>query len=90
VFGVVGLGALGLLVRGVGPATLLAVLRASARWLPLLFAIDALRVVAEAASTWSLSERVRRRVPIAELARVHLVGFGSRRSCPRGARRARR
>jgi uncharacterized membrane protein YbhN (UPF0104 family) len=84
VFGAAGLVALGLLVRGVGPATLLAILRRSARWLPLLFAIDALRVVAEAVGTWSLSERVRRRVPLAELARIHVVAYAVAMVLPAG------
>jgi hypothetical protein len=84
VFGVVGLGALGLLVRGVGAQTLLAVLRASARWLPLLLALDALRVVAEAAATYAISEPVRRRVPRGELARIHVVGYAVAMSMPAG------
>ncbi len=84
VFGALGVGAIGLLVRGVGAETLFAVLRGSARWLPLLFALDALRVVAEAASTWSLSERVRRRVPVVELVRAHVVGFAVASVVPAG------
>jgi uncharacterized membrane protein YbhN (UPF0104 family) len=83
-FGLVGLAAIGLLVKGVGPAALGGVLRASARWLPLLFAVDALRVAAETVSTWSLSERVRRRVPLAELVRVHLVGYAVAAVVPAG------
>lgn len=83
-FGVVGAGALFLLVRGVGAETLFGILRALARWLPLLFALDALRVVAEAVATWSLSERVRRRVPLAELARIHLVGYAIAMTMPAG------
>lgn len=83
-FGVVGLLALALLVRGVGPRTLFSMLRASARWLPVLFALDALRVVAEVASTWSLSVRVRRRVPVAELFRVHLIGYAIAAFMPAG------
>jgi Lysylphosphatidylglycerol synthase TM region len=83
-FAAMGLLAIGLLVRGVGAAALGSVLRTSARWLPLLFAVDALRVVAEAAATWSLAERVRRRVPLAELARVHLVGYAVAAVVPAG------
>ncbi len=84
VFGAVGLVALGLLVRGVGPATLFAILRRSAHWLPVLFAIDALRVVAEAVGTRSLSERVRRRVPLGELARIHIVAYAVAMVMPAG------
>ncbi len=83
-FGVVGAGALALLVRSVGPATLLSILRASARWVPVLFALDALRVVAEAVATWSLSERVRRRVPVPEVARIHLVAYAVAATMPAG------
>jgi hypothetical protein len=83
-FGVVGFGALFLLVCGVGPETLLGILRALARWLPLLFALDALRVAAEAVATWSLSERVRRRVPCGELARIHIVAYAIAMNMPAG------
>ncbi len=83
-FGVVGATALGLLVRSVGTATLFSILRASARWVPLLFALDALRVVSEAVGTWSLSERVRRRVPTGELARIHLVAYAVAMTMPAG------
>ena len=83
-FGVVGVGALALLVRSVGAATLLSILRTSARWVPVLFALDALRVVAEAVGTWSLSERVRRRVPVLEMARIHLVAYAVAVTMPAG------
>jgi hypothetical protein len=83
-FGVVGLIAIALLVRGVGAATLFAIVRASARWLPLLVAIDALRIVAEGFATCSLSARVRRQVPLAELVRVHLVGYAIGMNMPAG------
>src|SRR5262249_686047 len=83
-FGVVGLAALGLIIRGVGASTLFGILRASARWLPLLFAIDALRVAAEAVVTRSLSARVRRRVPLGELARIHVVGYAVAMTMPAG------
>jgi len=83
-FGVVGAAALALLVRSVGPATLFSILRASARWVPLLFALDGLRVVSEAVGTWSLSERVRRRVPVVELARIHVVAYAVAATMPAG------
>jgi hypothetical protein len=84
VFGAVGLVAVVLLVRGVGAATLLHILRSSARLLPLLFAIETLRVVVEAAGTWSLSARVRDRVPVSELFRVHLIGYAVNAFMPAG------
>jgi hypothetical protein len=83
-FGVVGLGAIALLIRGVGAQALFAILRASARWLPLLVALDTLRVAAEAVATWSLSARVRRVVSIAELVRVHVVGYAIGMNMPAG------
>jgi hypothetical protein len=83
-FGVVGLGALFLLVRGVGLPVLLGILRALARWLPLLFALDVLRLVGEAVTTWSLSERVRRRVPLGELVRIHIVAYAIAMNMPAG------
>jgi uncharacterized membrane protein YbhN (UPF0104 family) len=83
-FGVVGLAAIALLVRGVGAATLLAILRSSARWLPRLIALDALRIVAEGVATYSLSARVRREVPFGELVRVHVVGYAIAMNVPAG------
>jgi uncharacterized membrane protein YbhN (UPF0104 family) len=73
-FGALGLGALGLLVRSVGVGGLVTALRTSARWLPVLFAIQAARVALEAATTFAISERVRQRVRLPALARVHVVG----------------
>jgi hypothetical protein len=83
-FGVVGIGAIALLVRGVGAQALFAILRASARWVPLLVALDTLRVAAEAVATWSLSARVRRVVSVAELVRVHVVGYAIGMNMPAG------
>jgi hypothetical protein len=72
-FALVGAAVLGLLIRSVGPAALLAALRASARWLPLIFALELGRAALEGVGTWSLSARVRARVPLGQLARIHLV-----------------
>jgi hypothetical protein len=83
-FGVVGLGAIALLVHGVGAANLFAILRASARWLPLLVALDSLRIAAETLATYSLSARVRRVVPLSELVRVHVVGYAIGMNMPAG------
>lgn len=74
-FLLVGVGAVVLLVRSVGPAALVAALRSSARWLPVLFALEIGRVALEAFASRSLSERVRRRVSIAQLARIHVVSY---------------
>ncbi len=82
--GVVGLAALAALVRGVGAAQLFGIVRALAGWLPLLIAVDAVRVVAEAAATYSLSEPVRRRVPLGELCRVHIIGYAVSSIMPAG------
>src|SRR5690242_16105735 len=70
-FGVVGLVALGLLIRSAGAESLLRTLRIAARWMPLLIAIDVLRIGCEALGTFYLSRLVRR-VPMGRLARIHL------------------
>ena len=82
--GAVGLAALAALVRGVGAALLFDIVRALCAWLPLLIAVDAVRVVAEAAATYALSEPVRRRVPLGELCRVHLIAYAIGSTMPAG------
>lgn len=69
----VGIAAMALLARSVGAHRLLAIVRASARWLPVLFGLDVLRLGFEAAATWALSARVRALVRLPALCRVHLV-----------------
>jgi uncharacterized membrane protein YbhN (UPF0104 family) len=84
VFALVGAAAIALLVRSVGVAALVAALRASARWLPLLFALEAGRAALEAFATWSLSARVRARVRLPELARAHLIAYAVSMVMPAG------
>ncbi|MFT3768812.1 MAG: lysylphosphatidylglycerol synthase domain-containing protein [Minicystis sp.] len=83
-FALVGAVAIALLVRSVGPAALLAALRASARWLPVLFALELGRVAMEVLATCSLSARVRRRVSVAQLARIHVVSYAVSNVMPAG------
>ena len=83
-FAIVGLGALALLVRSVGPAALVAALRSSARWLPVLLALEVGRVAMEALASRSLSARVRDRVSVAQLARVHVISFAVCNVMPAG------
>jgi len=82
--GALGIAAFAALVRGVGAAQIFDIVRALAGWLPLLIAIDAVRVVAEAAATVALSEPVRRRVPLGELCRVHLISYAVSSTMPAG------
>ena len=83
-FGLVGAGATALLVRGVGPAQLLSILHGSARWMPLLLAIEAARISCEVAATAVLSRRVRERVRLGELLRIHLTGYAASVFLPAG------
>jgi hypothetical protein len=83
-FGIVGAGAAALLVRGVGPSQLVAILRESARWVPLLLAIEAVRILCEVAATAVLSRRVRERVRLGELLRIHLTGYAAAVFLPAG------
>jgi len=82
-FGVIGLIALGLLVRSAGARNLLTTLRIAARWLPLLLALDVLRIGCEALGTFYLSRLVRR-VPMTTLARIHLIGYSVGAVMPAG------
>lgn len=84
VFAVVGAIAMTLLVRSVGPGALVAALRGSARWLPLILALELGRLATEVWLTWSLSDRVRAHVPLAELTRTQVVGYGVANVMPAG------
>lgn len=83
-FALVGLGAMALLVRSVGPAALFAALRSSARWLPVLMVLEVGRVALEAIATRSLSPRVKQRVGLAQLARIHVLAFAVCNVMPAG------
>jgi Lysylphosphatidylglycerol synthase TM region len=82
--GAVGVTAFALLVRSVGPARLGAMLAASARWLPLLLLLEAVRIGCELAATLAISPRVRRAATLAELARIHLVAYAVSVALPAG------
>src|SRR5690348_10446082 len=69
VFGVVGVAALVLLIRSIGAQNLAGTLSLAAPWLPLVLALDVLRMGCEALGTFYLSHRVRR-LPAADLARI--------------------
>ena len=83
-FGLLGAGALALLVRSVGVAGLVTALRASARWLPVLFALEVGRLAMEAATTQVISDRVRRRVRLPQLVRIHVIGYAVAMTMPAG------
>ena len=76
--------ALVLLVRSVGVESFLAVLGASAKWLPVLFALEALRLGTEAVMTYTVTKAVRAHVPLRELIRIHVVCFGVSLVLPAG------
>jgi hypothetical protein len=84
IFALVGLGALTLLIRSIGLGPLLAALRASARWLPFLIALEAGRVMLEVVATLSLSPRLRRRASLSQLARIHVIGYAVSAIMPAG------
>lgn len=74
-FAVVGLGALGAMIHHVGPATLGALLASAIGWLPLLLALEAVRIAADAASTYFLYRRWGDGLPLAEILRVQLAAY---------------
>jgi hypothetical protein len=83
-FAIVGLGAVVMLVRSVGPAALLAALRSSAQWLPVLFALEIGRVAMEIVATRSLSPKARKRVSLPQLARIHVIAYAVCNVMPAG------
>lgn len=84
IFGAIGVTAVVLLVRAVGPRQLVAIVRASERWIPLLVAIELARIATDATATYLLSPRVRRAVPLGALGRMHLLGYAIATLMPAG------
>jgi hypothetical protein len=74
-FAVVGVGALGAMIHQVGPAKLGALLAGAVGWLPLLLALEAVRIAADAASTYFLYRRWGSGLPLREILRVQLVAY---------------
>ncbi|APR80355.1 Hypothetical protein A7982_05702 [Minicystis rosea] len=83
-FALVGAVVIALIVRSVGPGALLLALKASARWLPVLIALELGRAGMEMLATLSLSERVRRRVRFGQLTRIHLIAYAVSNVMPAG------
>ncbi len=79
-----GILALVVLVRSVGVASFFSVVTASLQWLPLLFALEALRLGTELAMTYTASKAVRERIPMVELLRIHVIAFGVSLVLPAG------
>ncbi|WP_437666980.1 lysylphosphatidylglycerol synthase domain-containing protein [Sorangium sp. So ce1182] len=73
VLGAFGLAALGVLIRHVGAAEMLAAVTRAAPFLPILVALEAARVGCEALATGALCPR--RSVPPVELLRIHVVSY---------------
>lgn len=80
------MGTLGMvgLVRSVGLHHLVSILRTSAVWLPFLFLMEGLHIVADASLTYAISQPVRERVSLASLARIHIIGFAVGLTVPAG------
>jgi hypothetical protein len=81
---VLGVLALAWLVRGVGVEKFTEVVTASAPWLPVLFALEAVRLGTEIVMTYTVARTVRESVPLWELFRIHLVAFGVSLALPAG------
>lgn len=73
VLGIAGVAALTALIRHVGAGALLEMLQGAAALLPLLFALEVVRLGCEALATHTLCPPGR--VPLAELLRVHVVAY---------------
>jgi len=79
-----GLAALALLIRSIGVRPLLEAMRSSARWLPILLALEAGRVSLEVLASLSLSPRLRRRASLSQLGRIHVIGYAVSAIMPAG------
>ena len=74
--GVVGLGVLVAIVRHIGVSVIAETLRDALVWLPLIGALEVLRVASETASSWSALGSLAGRIPMTTLFRAHLLGHG--------------
>jgi hypothetical protein len=74
--GVVGLAVLVAIVVHIGVGTIAETLRPALWWLPLIGALEVLRIVSETASSWLALGTLAPRVPRATLLRAHLLGHG--------------
>ncbi len=83
-FGLAGVGAMTAMVIKVGPAVLFGALQRCATFLPLLAAIEIVRLGLEVVATRALSPRVKKDVPIATLVRAVIVGFAVSAVMPAG------
>jgi len=83
--GVAGLGLLIALVRHVGPDAILATLRPALRWLPVLCALELVRMACETLASYLAFGSLAARIPRATLFRAHVIGMslGSLAPAPR-------
>jgi len=72
--GVVGLVALVLIVRHVGPDVIFATLQPALRWLPVLCALELGRAACEAVASYLAFGKLARKIPLLTLFRANLIG----------------
>jgi hypothetical protein len=83
-FGLVGVGAMTAMIVKVGPAILFDALARCATFLPLLTAIEIIRLGLEVVATRVLSPAVKKDVPLSTLTRAVIVGFAVSAVMPAG------
>jgi hypothetical protein len=74
-FALLGAVALVVMVRHVGADVLLAIVSRSSGWIPLLIALEVLRIGADVAVAHALYAKLPRRPPMAALIRAHLIAY---------------
>jgi len=83
-FTALGLTAIITLWRTLGTDELVHFITDKAPWIPLLLAIEAGRIVCEAATTYAISKRARGDIERSSLARIHLIGYAAMSLMPVG------
>jgi hypothetical protein len=74
--GAIGLGVLVVIVRHIGVGVLVEVLRPALAWLPLICALEVLRIASETGSSYAALGPLARKIPLLTLFRAHLLGHG--------------
>jgi len=82
--GVLGVAAIGAIVHSVGSEGVVAMLRRSAAWMPLLLAIEFARILLESAAPRRLYGEAGRAIPLGALVRAHLVSYALSIAVPAG------
>lgn len=83
-FAVAGVGAVALLVRDTGAHELAAILVPAARWIPLILALEVIRIALDGVATWLALGRRAQGLPVLLLTRAQIIGAAVGSLAPAG------